>query len=160
MIKYCQIELSQGQVARVSPDDFDELCGYQWNANKCTSPGSFYASRMNHSDPSKPRVIKMHRQIMGFPRLDVDHSNGDTLDNRRHNLRLATRAQNSRNGKRRVNNTSGFKGVSLHRDNVWLAKITVAKKQIYLGTFTSPEEAHAAYCRAADRYHGEFARVA
>lgn len=88
----------------------------------------------------------------------VDHVNGDGLDNRRSNLRLATHGQNMANSKMRSNNTSGFKGVSLDRQSgKWRAQIQHNKKRILLGCFDDPELAHKAYCEAAIKYHGEFA---
>ena len=102
-----------------------------------------------------------HRVIMDAPKgLDVDHRDGNGLDNRRSNLRLATDGQNARNVARRSDNTSGFKGVSLHKSTGrWAATIASGGPQRHLGLFDSREEAHAAYCEAALRLHGEFARV-
>ncbi len=89
----------------------------------------------------------------------LDHINGDRDDNRICNLRVATKTQNLRNTCKKKTNTSGYKGVS-HRRNKWRAYITVDWKTKHLGVFNTPEEAHAAYCVAAHKYHGEFARVA
>ena len=73
-------------------------------------------------------------------------------------LRVATRAQNVLNTKRSIKNTSGFKGVSWYkRDGDWLAQITINGEYHYLGYYPTPELAHAAYCEAAVKYHGEFA---
>lgn len=88
----------------------------------------------------------------------IDHINGDPWDNRLPNLRLATIAENSRNGRMRKNNTSGFKGViwSLGK---WRAQIKMNRKLISLGGYHTKEQAYAAYCEGAKRYHGEFART-
>jgi hypothetical protein len=76
---------------------------------------------------------------------------------------LATDAQNRGNLSKRVNNTSGFKGVTYcdeaGRRRRWQAQITVNYKLLHLGRFFTREEAHAAYCRAAKEHFGEFART-
>jgi hypothetical protein len=93
--------------------------------------------------------------------MDIDHINGDGLDNRWSNLRLATRAENIRNSRTKATNTSGFKGVSWHkRDRKWQAHIKINGRSKNLGLFEAPEDAHAAYVAAAQKYHGEFARAA
>jgi hypothetical protein len=91
--------------------------------------------------------------------MDVDHRNGDSLDNRRANIRLATTAQNCQNVRRNSRNTSGFKGVSWSaRHRKWIAKIKACGRQRFLGLFDRAGDAHAAYCAAAVELHGEFAR--
>jgi hypothetical protein len=100
----------------------------------------------------------MHRQIMQAPAgLDVDHINGDRLDNQRGNLRIATRQQNCWNTtKRKGNYTSPYKGVSWRRGQ-WAAYITVSNRQRPLGKFADPIEAARAYDCAAREMFGEFA---
>jgi len=89
----------------------------------------------------------------------IDHKNGHRADNRWSNLRDCTRLQNQANMKKPSHNTSGLKGVSLHSEaQKWRAKIQVNKKTIHLGLFATKRQAHDAYCEAARRYHGEFAR--
>lgn len=92
-----------------------------------------------------------------WPSSELDHANGDRLDNRIENLRLATRSQN--NGNRRSNARSGFKGVVLTKHG-YRAGISLNEKFIYLGMYQTPEEAHAAYCEAARVAFGEFHRAA
>lgn len=99
-----------------------------------------------------------------WPEHEVDHVNGLKSDNRWCNLRNATHAQNSHNRKIHKNNTSRLKGVCASKigprvKTPWGAKITVNGRNIYLGRFKTPEEAHAAYVEAAQRLHGEFARM-
>jgi len=105
----------------------------------------------------------MHRLIAGLEFGDgreVDHINLDSLDNCRSNLRVTDRTGNMRNRRRRRTNRSGFKGVSFFkRDGNWKSRIVVDGKEIWLGYFSTPEAAHAAYCEAAKQYHGEFART-
>jgi HNH endonuclease/AP2 domain len=93
-----------------------------------------------------------------IPSLHIDHINGDRLDNRLENLRLATDLQNMHNCPKTSRNKSGYKGV--HWDkwrNSWRATIRVNGKSIKLGRFDDPALAHKAYCAAADRYFKEFA---
>ena len=94
-----------------------------------------------------------------WPRFGViDHINGDPTDNRICNLRLVSHQQNGMNKKIFYTNKSGFKGVA-YRERIrkWTASIYVHKKQKHLGSFCTPEEASAAYKRAAAEYFGEFA---
>lgn len=96
-----------------------------------------------------------------FPPDQLDHINGNRSDNRLVNLRPATPAQNTRNAKLWSSSTSGLKGVSYDkRADKWRANITVNYKQKFLGRFSTAEEAHAAYVKAAEAMHGEFARAA
>lgn len=95
--------------------------------------------------------------VGAWPPEDVDHINGIGEDNRWVNLRAANNSQNSAN--RKSANPSGLKGASWNKSKrKWEAHITKNYKRHYLGLFPTPEEAHMAYCEAADRLHGEFAR--
>lgn len=94
-----------------------------------------------------------------WPTGDVDHINCDRSDNRLSNLRLATRAQNMQNRGATRRNTTGLKGVCWDSGRKkWLAQIKINGRNTYLGRHDTPEQAHAAYLRAADLEHGEFAR--
>jgi hypothetical protein len=90
--------------------------------------------------------------------MHLDHINGDRADNQFSNLRLATAPQNCANARKSASNKSGYKGVSMHRAR-WRAAITINRKQKFLGYYTTPAEAAAAYARAANELHGEFARL-
>jgi HNH endonuclease len=90
----------------------------------------------------------------------VDHRDGDPINNRWDNLRLATRSQNSANRRRNRNNRSGFKGVIWdRRHGGWLARIGKDGRTYYLGRYATAEEAHAAYVAKARELFGEFARA-
>lgn len=91
-----------------------------------------------------------------WPDAHIDHVNGMRNDNRWANLRLATKAENGMNRGAPLNNTSGFKGVSRNKKR-WSASIHLGGHKQHLGTYDTPEEAHAAYCKAAKELHGEFA---
>lgn len=92
-----------------------------------------------------------------WPENNIDHIDGDRSNNRIANLRVANPSQNIANSRKRK--ASEFKGVS-RRHKRWVAQITLNYKSLYLGTFNTPEEAHAAYLAAATRLFGEFARAA
>lgn len=91
----------------------------------------------------------------------IDHVNGNRADNRIANLREATGTQNLYNRGAMSNNKCGLKGACFRaKTNLWRAQICVNGVDIHLGSgFHTAEEAHAAYCRAAVKYHGEFART-
>lgn len=96
-----------------------------------------------------------------WPKGEIDHIDGNRLNNRISNLRLATHAQNARNSKARAHNSSGLKGVKANqRTGTFGARITVNGSVKWLGSYPTAEQAHAAYVKAATILHGEFARVA
>lgn len=113
------------------------------------------------SRASNGRIEQVSRLILNLSgTLFVDHINGDHLDNRKSNLRIATVKENSRNAVIRNDNTSGFKGVSFfRRRGKYRAYINIDQKQKHLGYFNDPEEAARAYDEAARYYFGEFACV-
>lgn len=95
-----------------------------------------------------------------WPEHHIDHANGDQSDNRLNNLRSASRSENMGNSKRKSSNSCGLKGVTFHKETGrWRARLTKDLRQISLGIFDTPEAAHAAYCEAAKKYHGEYART-
>lgn len=90
----------------------------------------------------------------------IDHKNGDTIDNRRANLRAATVADNARNTGLRSDNSSGFKGVIWHSQiGRWRAQLIMHGKKVSLGCYSSADDAARAWDEGARRYHGEFARL-
>ncbi len=88
----------------------------------------------------------------------IDHVNGNGADNRRANLRIATRSQNGANRGPQKNNTSGYKGVSRDKQR-WQASITVMGVCHRIGGFDTPEEAAVAYDIRAREVFGEYAKL-
>lgn len=110
---YREIPLTKGQVALVDAEDFEWLNQWKWSVRFDKSTGCFYAQRYAYSGGVKQNII-MARLILGLEKGDLrqaDHvDTGNTLDNRRFNLRIATQSQNNANRRIGRNNTSGFKG--------------------------------------------------
>lgn len=151
-VKY--IQLTKGQYALVDAADFEWLNQYKWYARKAKH--TFYAQKKQNY-----KIIIMSRFILGAPPgMQVDHIDGDGLNNTRANLRLSTPGQNQYNQSPCRGGSSKHKGVSWHkRDEIWQAYINIGGKRIYLGRFTSETEAALAYNAAAPKYHGEYARL-
>ncbi|MDP1931912.1 MAG: HNH endonuclease [Gammaproteobacteria bacterium] len=104
----------------------------------------------------------MHRLIMGFPeRMEIDHINGNSLDNRRSNLRVVTRSENARNSKKYSRNKTGVAGVSVGQSGGYVVYAMVNNKNTYLGTFASLDEAAATRRRAEieNGYHANHGRM-
>ena len=151
-----RIKLTQGQYAKVDPEDFKYLNLFKWYANK--SRGGFYARRVIYID-GKIKVIHMHRLVMNYDgELCIDHKNQNSLDNRKANLRIATAAENRVNSPRNVSKSSKYRGVCLKKElNKWQASIGYEGKHIHLGYFDNEEDAAKAYDEAARKYYGEYA---
>ena len=150
-----EIKLTQGKVALVDDEDFEELNQFKWYAAKMTK-GTFYAGRKKNN-----KRAYLHREIMNpVAGMEVDHIDGDGLNCQRVNLRNCTHIQNTMNRRMSLTSTSGFKGVSWHkRDEVWQANIRVDRKLKYLGSFSMLEDAALAYNKAATKYFGEYAEL-
>lgn len=145
-----RVPLSKSYHALIDAVDAEEILAYNW----------YFAGRyaMRVEGPRRKRkYVYMHRQLLNPPAgLEVDHINGDKLDNRRANLRLCTRSQNTANRPGLKGASSRYKGVMFQeRTGLWVATIN----NTYLGSFEREDDAAKAYDAAAlDRY-GEFARL-
>lgn len=134
--------LRDGAIAIVDASDFEWLSKYEWSLHT-----GGYAQRRVGS-----RRIYMHAAIAG---PHHDHRNGNRLDNRRSNLRPATKSQNAANSRMRSDNRSGYRGVSFHpASGLWRAR--VCERTTYHAT---PEEAARARDAIALAMFGEFARL-
>lgn len=145
------IILTKGYCTKVDESDFEDLSRGKWRVS--VSGDRRYATGVIDG-----KKVLLHRYLLSVTDrwTDVDHKDGDTLNNQRENLRLATRSQNNANSKIPKTNTSGYKGVSFCNERkLWHASI----KSKSLGRFDSPEEAARHYNLAAKNLWGEFARL-
>jgi len=148
------VPLNKGAVTIIDNDDLPLVAEKKWRV------GNGYAVHSFRACDGKVKTIRMHRIIMDAPpELEVDHINGDRLDNRRSNLRLCTPKQNNQN--RPKHNTGGvrpYKGVR-KRNNRYVAEIRIGGGNIALGSFLTAEDAAFAYDCAAKKHYGEFANL-
>lgn len=151
-----QIPLTQNKVSIISDDCFDRLSQFTWHFNRRLG----YAIGERFEGGKRIRV-SMHREVMNAQDgSEVDHINGDKLDNRRENLRLCTKSQNMSNRGKQLNNTTGYKGVfTSQRTTKFRAQIRVKGKSIHLGLFENLKDAAISYNIAATKYFGEFAKL-
>lgn len=151
MTKEIQLANNKG-TALVDDEDFELVNKYKW----CSSHG--YARAVVNG-----KKIHMHRLILGFQKnseQEIDHINGDELDNRRFNLRLCTHRQNSANRRKGCGTSSGYKGVTWDKATwKWMAQIMVNYRNIHLGRFIDEIAAARAYDVAARKHFGKFART-
>ena len=146
-----------GHDVLIDEEDAWMLGKWTWHAIK-GKVGGRYIRRSTHR-PDGKRVSWLHREIIGDPvGMEVDHINGNTLDNRKENLRQCDCSENRCNCGKRENNTSGYKGVSFYKPNgMWKAQIQKNKQKYFMGYHNTPELAYEAFKAKAVELHGEFA---
>lgn len=136
--------------ALIDADDYERLVIYNWFVqDPRSSTGSVYAVRNNwNGQAGINHRVRMHREIMGLEKgdkRDVDHINGNTLDNRKANLRVVTHQQNRQNTRGWANASSQYRGVSWDKSRGrWKAQASVGGKNRLIGRFKTEEEANAA----------------
>lgn len=148
------VPLTQGQVSLIDDADADRVLALKWLAHRVGK--DFYARRTQWV-PAEKRytALLLHRFILGAPAgMDVDHINRNTLDNRRCNIRIVTRAENNANHDRaRRTNQHGFHGIARHRYG-FLGRIQLAGQMHRTRVYPTAEEAARAWDALAVRLHG------
>ena len=151
-----EIELSQGYKAKVDSEDYERVSQHKWYAQVSRGRDA-YAKRNVRIDTGRTSQ-GLSRFVMDAPKgMVVDHINGDTLDNRKENLRVCTNQENTRNRYRSWGKT-GYKGVSLCHCG-YRVRIKKGDKIVHIGVYPTPEEAALSYNRAAVEEYGEYARL-
>lgn len=151
------IPLTRGHSVIVDDEDFERLSTHRWHAYPNKS--GVYACRTVHGETD--HKVRMHREILGLSpsrEVVVDHINGNTLDNRRCNLRACSMAENIMNRHRHNHprSTTGIPGVTPHRDQ-WRARISVAGRSLNLGLHATLLDAIKARRLAELKHYGAYA---
>lgn len=154
-----EIKLTNGGSTFVDDEDYERLLPYKWHRHD--ERGLQYV-RVSFSKNKKQTVILMHRLIMNAPvGVDVDHKDGNGLNNQKGNLRLCTDQQNSMNMKLFCTSTSGHKGVSWNKQfKKWESYIWFHRKKIRLGEYKEKADAIAAREKAEKELYGNWSRDA
>lgn len=151
------VPLTKGYEAVIDAADATAVEGALWHVH--VSGHTQYAGTMV-AGAKRSRAFLHRLLICADNGQVVDHIDGDGLNNRRSNLRIATQAENLRNCRKPSTNTSGVKGVHwCKRNKKWQAQIKDNGKSKYLGLFASLEDAGAAYAKASADIHGAFGRT-
>lgn len=147
---YAEGITSSGVHFKFDLDDWDRVTRHSWSVLKS---GYLVCTYQQHQ-------IRLQRLIVDAPDngMVVDHINGNRLDNRKDNLRIASPKNNSRNLGIAKNNNTGVTGVSSTPNGKYRARIMVNRKEIRLGTFDTLEEAAQARRKGEDKYFGPYAR--
>ncbi|NJO48255.1 MAG: Fis family transcriptional regulator [Leptolyngbyaceae cyanobacterium RM2_2_4] len=152
-----KIVLTKGYASTVDDEDFEKVSKFKW-LYRGGSKG--YASRRTSAANGK-KWIHLHRFVLGItdPNVEVDHINGNSLDNRKENLRITSRVQNMRNRTHIVLAKSGYRGVYFKKNvyKPWYSRIRLDNgKDKHLGYHYTAEEAAKAFDKAAKEIYGEF----
>lgn len=155
------IPLTQGYYAFVDDEDYDDLMQFKWHILKMRN--CYYAKR-GCREGGKVRNITMQAHILGVLKphgraFQIDHKNGNGLDNRRENIRICSYSQNQMNKVSSRGKTSKYKGVNFCSKRGYISRIKLNYKEIYIGSFKLEKEAALAYDKKAKELFGEFARL-
>jgi hypothetical protein len=151
-----------GRIALIDDEDYERVSTLSWRSQRCGR--TFYALH-NPKQPTTLKVVRMHRFILQISYIgkiaEVDHINGNGLDNRKSNLRVCSHAQNSRNRKKwEIPCSSKYKGVNFDKaTGRWLTRVHSMGKTHVIGRFDTEEEGAIEYNKAAKRLFGEYARL-
>lgn len=152
------IVLANKKIVFLDAEDYENLKNFKWSYH---SQG--YAFTRTSRKLGKRKHILMHRMIMNVndSTQEVDHINGNRLDNRKVNLRIVTRSENGRNQlPQKRNKSSKYKGVSFYKPTKkWRASIKFNKKSYNLGYFVSEIDAALEYNKKAKELFGEYAKL-
>lgn len=154
-ISICKTKFLPFDWTLVDDEDYKWLREWRWHTDN-----KGYVVRRVRRD-GKKYVVYMHREIMKTPEgMVTDHVNGNKVDNRRSNLRVCSDGQNKRNRDKSLGFDAPYKGAYWQKQiKRWYSRIQVNGRSIYLGTFSTPEEASTAYNVAAKKYHGKYMRA-
>ena len=162
-IKLSQFGKNRGKfVALVSDEDYELLKNKKWFAHK--SRYNYYVETHEYDiNGRQKKTIKMHRLIMNVPDdFQVDHIDGNTLNNQRHNLRICNHSQNMMHRERVMNKqyTSIYRGVCFHKhQKKYYAMVNHNHKRYYSRYFEKEICAALEHDEMAKKYHGEFANL-
>lgn len=155
-----EIPLTQGKVALVDEEDYELVAGFSWSASKRAR--TMYANAYVRGTGRAGRaMVYMHRIIMSPPAgVEVDHIDGDGLNNTRANLRLCTRAQNHQNHHGTRSRITTYRGITFDGNTgTWVAQIQMDGRGYRLGTFDNAYDAACEYDIAASCMFGQFASL-
>ena len=148
------VPLTKEKFAIVDEEDFERITRYKWLFDRGYARRRFERNGIQH-------CMHMHREILQAPEgFEVDHINGNCLDNRKTNLRIVTHRRNMHNMASHKDSSSKFRGVYWNKkEQKWAAQICLDGKRRHIGLFVSEFEAAKAYNREAIRLFGEYARL-